>query len=116
MKAKIKLYLVDDDYSRALRMEMKLEGEWFYWHDTTVVSNYLWTKTGHRAKTKDEFYSDVIAFLQNEENIKKEGEELVRKIFKDSLEEAQKDSKEKEIKKLLAKYKKPIEIEVKVEL
>lgn len=111
MKAKIKLYLHDDSYSRALYIKAKLENEWFYWHETSVVNDYFFDEKNLKYKTKEKFYSDVIIFLKDEEKIKEEGKRFVKRILKEKLEIAKSKSNEAEVKKLLSKLK-TIEIEV----
>jgi hypothetical protein len=113
MKAKIKLELIDykrDSSPRFLQMQLKLQGELFYNYDDIVVSKY---NNNGLQKSRKEFYNDVIIYLSDINNIKKDGEYLLRKTLNGKINSKNSQNKQKEIQKLLKKLKQPIEIEIK---
>lgn len=105
IKAKVKLHLMEDSFTKYLEMKLKLQGELFYWHSRIVVDD--------NHNPGDLFYEEVIKYISNIENIKKDGEYYLRKIIEDKAKDLVLKSKEKQAKKLLEKLNKPIEIEVK---
>lgn len=106
MKAKIKLDISGSSYYKYLRMKLKIENEWFYWHTSPIIDD---------ANISDEeFYTKVINFLSNKNEIIQYGEEFMKEIIKTKSNKLIADGKESEAYKLLKQLNKPIEIEVKL--
>lgn len=111
MKGKVKLILVNDGYERNLYLRLKLENQLFYWYKKRVVSNY--DVDIDCIKSTEWFYQDVITYVSDINNIKKDGEELMREVLNHKAEDLRNESKEKEAIELLKRLKEPIEIEIK---
>ncbi len=64
-------------------------------------------------KSENMFYSKVLDFISDKNNIIKVGEDKVKGILKEKIKNAEFENKEKEVQKLLKQLNEnPIEIEV----
>jgi hypothetical protein len=106
MKAKIKLDISGSSYYKYLRMKLKIEKEWFYWHTCTVIDD--------DDISDEEFYTKVINFLSDKNEIILYGEEFMKQIIKKKYNNLITNQKESEAYRLLQQLNKPIEIEVKI--
>ena len=118
MKGKIKLELIDTPYCLALALNLKIKGELFYWHTDYVIDSddILQQFEGEIEKKfilRDEFYIEVIKYISDINNIKRDGEKLMKEVLEDKVKELVTQSKEEQAKKLLKELKKPITIEIK---
>lgn len=112
MKAKIRFKIKNERmdhvhsywYYKTLQMYIKFEKH---------ILPYRYTIISQDA-SEEEFYDKVIEFLNNTDNIKQKGEEVVKNIYKTYLEKQNKKGKVKEVERLLKELKQPIEIEVKL--
>jgi regulator of sigma D len=118
MKGKVKLKLTDtnDGYNRYLNIWLKIENEWFFNYCDTVIDDAIRDDSNKRIrdKSKEEFYTDVVDFISDINNITKAGENLMKEIIKKKANKLKAESKENEALELLKKLNKPIEIEVKL--
>ena len=114
MKAKIKVKLEEISSMfgafKELYLYIKYENEFFYTR-RSFISN---TKNGKLRVTDEEFYNEVLYIISDINNIKKVGEDMVRRKIQQDIDNKKLQGKEKEVKELLKKLKQPIEIEVKM--
>lgn len=108
MKAQIKIKIISSNSSAELMLFLKLENEKIYWHTKSLIE----TRWIPNRTDLDNFYSEVIYFVSDINNIKQAGENFMREILQEKANKLVFISKEVQAKALLKTLKEPIEIEI----